>query len=59
MTNAVLPLATGLGVHVGWQPLRCLFDMGFTRDAWVHGSISPAAESRIIMDVAGMLMQLG
>lgn len=55
----MLPLATGLGVHVGWQPLRCLFDMGFTRDAWVHGSISPAAESRIIMDVAGMLMQLG
>ncbi len=32
----VLPLGTGLGVHVGWQPLRYLFDMGFTRDAWVH-----------------------
>ncbi|HET9975238.1 MAG TPA: ester cyclase, partial [Streptosporangiaceae bacterium] len=103
----VLPLGTGLGVHVGWQPLRYLFDMGFTRDAWAHridiarAAITeddrimtpgtwtgtqrapfmgiPAtgrtvtveswtldryrdgrlAESRIIMDVAGMLMQLG
>jgi hypothetical protein len=25
----VLPFGTGLGVHVGWQPLRYLFDMAF------------------------------
>ncbi|MBU2664981.1 maleylpyruvate isomerase family mycothiol-dependent enzyme [Actinoplanes bogorensis] len=32
----VLPLGTGLGVHVGRQPLSYLFDMGFTRDVWMH-----------------------
>ncbi|SDP14672.1 TIGR03083 family protein [Nakamurella panacisegetis] len=32
----VLPIGTGLGVHIGWQPLRYLFDMGFTRDVWMH-----------------------
>jgi uncharacterized protein (TIGR03083 family) len=32
----VLPLGTGLGVHVGRQPLRYLVDMGFTRDVWMH-----------------------
>ncbi len=32
----VLPIGTGLGVHIGWQPLRYLFDMGFTRDVWLH-----------------------
>jgi uncharacterized protein (TIGR03083 family) len=32
----VLPIGTGLGVRVGWQPLRYLFDMGFTRDVWMH-----------------------
>jgi uncharacterized protein (TIGR03083 family) len=32
----LLPIGTGLGVHIGWQPLRYLFDMGFTRDVWMH-----------------------
>jgi uncharacterized protein (TIGR03083 family) len=32
----LLPLGTGLGVRVGWQPLGYLFDMGFTRDVWMH-----------------------
>jgi uncharacterized protein (TIGR03083 family) len=32
----LLPLGGGLGVHIGWQPLRYLFDMGFTRDVWMH-----------------------
>jgi uncharacterized protein (TIGR03083 family) len=32
----VLPIGTGLGVHIGWQPLAYLFDMGFTRDVWMH-----------------------
>jgi uncharacterized protein (TIGR03083 family) len=32
----VLPIGTGLGVHIGWQPLSYLFDMGFTRDVWMH-----------------------
>ena len=32
----LLPIGTGLGVEIGWQPLRYLFDMGFTRDVWMH-----------------------
>jgi uncharacterized protein (TIGR03083 family) len=32
----LLPLGTALGVHAGWQPLGYLFDMGFTRDVWMH-----------------------
>jgi uncharacterized protein (TIGR03083 family) len=32
----ILPIGTGLGVHIGWQPLSYLFDMGFTRDVWMH-----------------------
>lgn len=32
----LLPIGTGLGVHIGWQPLAYLFDMGFTRDVWMH-----------------------
>lgn len=32
----LLPLGTGLGVHIGWQPLGYLFDRGFTRDVWMH-----------------------
>ena len=32
----VLPIGTGLGVHIGWQPVSYLFDMGFTRDVWMH-----------------------
>lgn len=32
----LLPLGEGLGVHMGWQPIGYLFDMGFTRDVWMH-----------------------
>jgi uncharacterized protein (TIGR03083 family) len=32
----LLPLGTGMGVRMGWQPLGYLFDMGFTRDVWMH-----------------------
>jgi uncharacterized protein (TIGR03083 family) len=32
----VLPLGSGLGTHLGWKPLRYLFDVGFTRDVWMH-----------------------
>ena len=32
----LLPIGTGLGVDLGWQPLAYLFDIGFTRDAWMH-----------------------
>jgi uncharacterized protein (TIGR03083 family) len=32
----VLPIGTALGVSIGWQPIGYLFDMGFTRDAWMH-----------------------
>jgi len=32
----LLPIGTGLGVHIGWQPLAYLFDIGFTRDVWMH-----------------------
>jgi uncharacterized protein (TIGR03083 family) len=57
-----LPLGTGLGVHVGWQPLRYLFDMGFTRDAWVHRmdiaraagttpELTPGHDGRIVADI--------
>jgi uncharacterized protein (TIGR03083 family) len=32
----LLPIGTGLGVHIGRQPIGYLFDMGFTRDVWMH-----------------------
>lgn len=32
----LLPIGDALGTHIGWQPLRYLFDMGFTRDVWMH-----------------------
>jgi uncharacterized protein (TIGR03083 family) len=32
----VLPLGSGLGTRMGWKPLGYLFDIGFTRDAWMH-----------------------
>jgi hypothetical protein len=32
----VLPLGAALGLRIGWQPLGHLFDMGFTRDVWMH-----------------------
>jgi uncharacterized protein (TIGR03083 family) len=32
----LLPIGKGLGVDLGWKPLGYLFDMGFTRDVWMH-----------------------
>lgn len=32
----LLPLGEALGTRIGWQPLAYLFDIGFTRDVWMH-----------------------
>ncbi|MFP5312595.1 MAG: maleylpyruvate isomerase family mycothiol-dependent enzyme [Actinomycetes bacterium] len=32
----LLPLGQMAGVDFGWQPLGYLFDIGFTRDVWMH-----------------------
>jgi uncharacterized protein (TIGR03083 family) len=32
----VLPLGSPLGTDLGWKPLGYLFDVGFTRDVWMH-----------------------
>jgi uncharacterized protein (TIGR03083 family) len=32
----LLPLGEAMGTHLGWQPLGYLFDVGFTRDVWMH-----------------------
>ncbi|HSP38356.1 MAG TPA: hypothetical protein VLR26_11440, partial [Frankiaceae bacterium] len=58
----LLPLGTGLGVHIGWQPLGYLFDMGFTRDVWMHRidiaraagippELTPEHDGRIVADI--------
>jgi uncharacterized protein (TIGR03083 family) len=58
----LLPIGTGLGVHIGWQPLRYLFDIGFTRDGWTHRidiaraagvapELSAEHDGRIIADI--------
>jgi uncharacterized protein (TIGR03083 family) len=58
----VLPIGTCLGVHIGWQPLRYLFDMGFTRDVWMHRldiaraaglepELTPEHDGRILADI--------
>jgi hypothetical protein len=58
----LLPIGTGLGVRIGWQPLAYLFDMGFTRDVWMHRidiaraagiapELSPEHDGRIVADI--------
>jgi uncharacterized protein (TIGR03083 family) len=58
----VLPIGTGLGVRIGWQPLSYLFDMGFTRDVWMHRvdvaraagvalELTPEHDGRILADI--------
>ncbi len=58
----LLPIGTGLGVHIGWQPLGYLFDMGFARDVWVHridialaagipSELTPDHDGRIVADI--------
>jgi uncharacterized protein (TIGR03083 family) len=58
----VLPMGTALGVRLGWQPLGYLFDMGFTRDVWMHRidiaravgerpELTPEHDGRIVADI--------
>ena len=58
----VLPLGSGLGTHLGWKPVGYLFDMGFTRDAWMHRVdlaravgrplvLTPEHDGRIVADI--------
>ena len=58
----LLPIGTGLGVRIGWQPLAYLFDMGFTRDVWMHRidvaratgtapELTPEHDGRIVADI--------
>jgi hypothetical protein len=58
----LLPIGTGLGVHIGWQPIGYLFDMGFTRDVWMHRidiaraagippELTPEHDGRIVADI--------
>ena len=58
----ILPIGTGLGVDIGWQPLRYLFDIGFTRDVWMHRidiaraigiepQLTPEHDGRILADI--------
>jgi hypothetical protein len=58
----VLPIGTGLGTRIGWQPLRYLFDVGFTRDVWMHrmdiaraagiaADLTPEHDGRIVADI--------
>jgi uncharacterized protein (TIGR03083 family) len=58
----LLPIGTGLGVHIGWQPISYLFDTGFTRDVWMHRidiaraadtppELTPEHDGRIVADI--------
>ena len=58
----LLPIGSALGVDIGWQPLRYLFDMGFTRDVWMHRldiaraaaiapELTPDHDGRIVADI--------
>jgi len=58
----VLPIGSGLGVRIGWQPIGYLFDMGFTRDVWMHRmdiagavgvapELTPEHDGRIVADI--------
>lgn len=58
----LLPIGTGLGTRIGWQPLSYLVDMGFTRDVWMHRvdiaraaetplELTPAHDGRIVADI--------
>lgn len=58
----LLPLGSVDGVEFGWQPLSYLFDIGFTRDVWMHRidicratgrSLNPTPEhdGRIVEDI--------
>jgi uncharacterized protein (TIGR03083 family) len=59
----LLPLGEGLGTHMGWKPLGYLFDIGFTRDVWMHRvdlaratdrpmAVTSGHDGRMIADIA-------
>jgi uncharacterized protein (TIGR03083 family) len=59
----VLPIGEGLGVHIGRVRIDYLFDVGFTRDVWMHRidvaraagikpELTPEHDGRIIADIA-------
>lgn len=58
----VLPIGEGMGTYIGWQPLAYLFDIGFTRDVWMHRvdiaraagvqvEVSAEHDGRIVADI--------
>jgi uncharacterized protein (TIGR03083 family) len=58
----VLPLGSALGTTLGWKPLGYLFDVGFTRDVWMHRVdlaravgrplvLTPEHDGRIVADL--------
>jgi uncharacterized protein (TIGR03083 family) len=58
----LLPLGSALGTDLGWQPLGYLFDIGFTRDVWMHRvdlaravgrapRTTPEHDGRIVADI--------
>jgi uncharacterized protein (TIGR03083 family) len=58
----LLPLGEALGTRLGWQPLSYLFDIGFTRDVWMHRvdiaravgrpmTLTPEHDGRIVADI--------
>jgi uncharacterized protein (TIGR03083 family) len=65
----LLPLGSPLGTNLGWKPVRYLFDMGFTRDVWMHRidiaravgrppDLTAAHDGRIVADVVAEWAQL-
>jgi uncharacterized protein (TIGR03083 family) len=65
----VLPLGSLLGTELGWKPLGYLFDIGFTRDVWMHRvdiaravgrplTLTVEHDGRIVADVVAEWAQL-
>jgi uncharacterized protein (TIGR03083 family) len=65
----VLPLGSPLGTRLGWKPLGYLFDVGFTRDVWMHRvdiaravgrppSVTVEHDGRIVADILAEWAQL-
>jgi uncharacterized protein (TIGR03083 family) len=65
----LLPLGTALGTDLGWQPLGYLFDIGFTRDVWMHRvdisravgrpmTLTAEHDGRIVADIVAEWAQL-
>jgi uncharacterized protein (TIGR03083 family) len=65
----VLPLGSPLGTELGWKPLGYLFDIGFTRDVWMHRvditravgrppTVTGEHDGRIVADIVAEWAQL-